>query len=197
VRVLDAAGYPLEHAGGAVRIHPGSLFSGQQRRIWVTLAVPSGEPVSIALGDFSLSYTDQGQRQTLRFEEMPVVACVEKRQDYLAGIDQGAWGRAVIEEGYGRLQDEVADWVGSGEFERASRAIERYVSEAHELNESFGLEEVDAQLDAARRFKEEVEAVASSPEPAVMNRFRKSKQQEGMDRRRQGSKQKTQVQGEK
>jgi Ca-activated chloride channel family protein len=197
VRVLDAAGYPLERSGAGVRIRPGALFSGQQRRIWVTLGVPSGEPASIALGDFSLSYTDSGERHTLRFEDMPVVACVENRQDYLAGIDQSAWGRAVIEEGYGRLQDEVADSVGRGDFQRANEAIERYVSEAEELNQSFGLEEVDAQLGAARLFRQEVRGVASSPEPAAKNLFRKSKQQDGMDRRRQGSKLAPKTEGEK
>src|SRR6476661_8401077 len=40
VQVLDAAGYPLEHDGGSVVIRPGSLFAGQERRIWVTVAMP-------------------------------------------------------------------------------------------------------------------------------------------------------------
>ncbi len=188
VRVLEAAGYPLEHSAGGVLVRPGSLFSGQQRRIWVTLAVPGDAAATVALGEFSLSYTDKGQRHTLRFEEMPVVAWVESRRDYLTGIDQRAWGRGVVEEGYGRLQDEVADLVGRGDFERANAAIEEYVSEAEELNQTFGLSEVDSQLDAARQFKREVEAVASSPEPAAKKLFRKSKQMDGMDRRRQGSK---------
>jgi len=189
VRVLDAAGYPLEQSERGVRIHPGALFSGQQRRIWVTLAVPSAAPASIALGDFSLSYTDAGRRHTLRFEETPVVACVEDRGEFLANVDQQAWGRAVVEEGYGSMQQEVAGWVGRGDFGRANEAIEKYVCEAEELSLSFGgLAEVDAQLDAARRLKQELEAVAGSPEPAARKLFRKSTQMEGLDRRRQGSK---------
>ena len=41
VRVADAGGYPLETADGGVSFHPGDLFAGQERRMWLTLHAPT------------------------------------------------------------------------------------------------------------------------------------------------------------
>jgi hypothetical protein len=43
VELVEAAGYPIERDGqGAYVLRPGTLFAGQDRRIWTTLRVPAG-----------------------------------------------------------------------------------------------------------------------------------------------------------
>ena len=61
----------LEPSGDGVVLRPGSLFAGQERRIWITLAVPQGAVGDYEVGRFALSYGAPDHRTTLRFAEVP------------------------------------------------------------------------------------------------------------------------------
>jgi Ca-activated chloride channel family protein len=67
IRVVDAGGYPLESTGAGVRFRPGALFAGQERRIWVTLAVPSDAIGDRDLGRFTLAYGDSANARRSRW----------------------------------------------------------------------------------------------------------------------------------
>src|SRR5262249_49568588 len=87
VRIVDAAGYPLESAGDAIVFRPGSLFAGQERRIWVSLAVPHDVVGEYELGRFSIAYGEGEQRTTLSFSGPPRVACVASEDQFYSSVD--------------------------------------------------------------------------------------------------------------
>ena len=72
----------------AVVFRPGALFAGQERRIWVTLAVPQRRRRRASRSAASRSPTPTArERATLAFAEVPRVACVHGEDDFYAGVD--------------------------------------------------------------------------------------------------------------
>ncbi len=190
VRVIDAAGYPLERDASGVSFQPGTLFSGQERRVWVTLTVPTHAGADFDLGRFSLDFSEDGKRQHLEFSEIPRVACVEKRDEFLAGLDEDAWGRSVVEEEYGALQKKVADYVREGRRELAVQEIDSYKSRNAELNSSIQSAPVAAQLEAADGLLDRVdESFRGADQEAKRKRASKELHQQAIDVRRSGAKQ--------
>src|SRR5262249_21574881 len=108
VRVVDAAGYPLESAGDGVIFRPGSLFAGQERRIWVTLALAPDAVGEYDLGRFSVAYGEGDHRTTLSFSEPPRIACVPGEEQFYSSVDVPAWTRSVVVDVYNKMQDDVA-----------------------------------------------------------------------------------------
>ena len=193
VRVVDAAGYPLEQAPaaapGAVIVRPGSLFAGQERRIWVTLAVPSQAVGDVELGRFALSYGDGAQRTTLAFAEMPRVACVQDENDFYASVDAPSWTRSVLVDGYNAMQQQVAREVKAGRHDEALKAIQRFRDETQAMNQRIQSKPVEEQLHSVDKLETEVAAAfVGANQPAKQNELSKSRDAEARDLRRAGSK---------
>jgi Ca-activated chloride channel family protein len=108
VAVLDAAGYPLERRGGSVVFRPGALFSGQERRIWVTLRTPTHEVGEFELARFSLSYSDGDGRRELAFEKTPRLACVADQETFAAAVDKPTWERGLVVDAYNAMREPAA-----------------------------------------------------------------------------------------
>ncbi len=189
VRVVDAAGYPLERVGGKTVFRPGSLFSGQERRIWLTLAVANDQPGDRPLGRFAASYNDGGVNRVLAFDDAPVVACVRDKQLYYQSFNKEAWARAAIEEDYGRLQENVAELVKSGQRDAALRQIDAYQVHNQRLNRHMKRDEIRKKLEEVSRLATEVEdAFEGADQSAKQNHLSKANQAAGRDARRAGSK---------
>jgi Ca-activated chloride channel family protein len=189
VSVVDAAGYPLERTAGATTFRPGALFAGQQRRVWVTFAVPHDAVATHGLGRFTLAYDDGRERTTLALPEEPRIACVRGEDDFFAGVDIPAWTRSVVEEGYGKLQAEVAREVKSGRRDEAVGLINKYRVETSALNDRLKSAPVASQLQALDKLEAEVGAAFSGPgAPARQNELGKTMGAEARDQRRVGAK---------
>lgn len=189
VGVLDAAGYPLERSGGAVVFRPGSLFSGQERRIWVTLSVPNRAAGEHALGGFSLAYTRGGERSTLRFDETPSVASVEREEEFYAGVDVPAWARSVVIDGYNKMQDEVAREVKAGRRDAAIETVRRFRAETEELNARLRSDDVRQKLDTLGKLEADVAAAfVGENQAARQNELSKAQGAAALDERRPGAK---------
>jgi hypothetical protein len=193
VRVVDAAGYPLEQAPaaapGSVLVRPGSLFAGQERRIWVTLAVPSQAVGDVELGRFALSYGHGAQRTTLAFAEMPRVACVQGEDDFYAGVDALSWTRSVLVDSYNAMQQQVAREVKAGRHDEALKAIQQFRDETQAMNQRIQSKPVEEQLHATDKLETEVAAAfGGANQPAKQNEFSKSRGAQARDLRRAGSK---------
>jgi Ca-activated chloride channel family protein len=184
VRVLDAAGYPLEVRESEVVVRPGSLFAGQERRIWLTLAVGGDALGAHELGRFALAYTDGGRRREVSFAANPVVTRVAGERDYLLAVDRPQFEQAVKQEGYGRLQQKVSGYVRRGLFNEADSAIDAFVESHEELNRALGSEAVAEEIARARELKRDAKGAASSP--AKQNAFGKKKGYEARKMRRMG-----------
>ena len=189
VRVVDAAGYPLEHADGKTIFRPGSLFSGQERRIWVTFAVANDTPGSRPLGTVTASYKDQGVTRVVGFADTPVIACVSDEGEYHGSFDRETWARAVAEEDYNRLQQRVAAFVKERRRGEALREIERFRVSNQAMNRVMQRQEIARKLEEVRRLQTEVEdAFEGTDQLQKQNRLAKSRQAEALDGRRAGSK---------
>ena len=189
VRVVDAAGYPLEHAGGKTVFRPGSLFSGQERRIWLTLEVANEHLGDRPLGNFSATYSDGGVTRVLTFDDAPVIACVGDEQRYHESFDKETWARAAAGEDYGRLQEDVAKLVRSGRRNEALSEIDAYRVHNQRLNLHMKRDEIRKKLEDVSRLATEVEDAFEGEDQRVkQNRLSKSHQAAGRDVRRIGSK---------
>ncbi len=189
VQVVEAAGYPLERSHGSVSFRPGSVFAGQEREIWVTLRVPNDRPGDRALGEFTLAYTLDGERTSLSWSEMPVVACTEDEDRFIASVEPGYWERSVVREAYGELQDKVGLFLREGRRDEALDAIEVYKQENEELNRHFNSPAVRSQLEAAGAMADEVDSAFRGPRQAEKrNRLSKQMSADSVDQRRAGNK---------
>jgi Ca-activated chloride channel family protein len=192
VRVIDAAGYPLETSGDGVMFRTGSLFAGQERRIWVTLGIPQTAVGEFDVGRFTLVYNEDaevGGPVRLSFSETPRIACVESKDEYFAGIDADAWGRSTVVEGYNQMQEDVARLVKEGKREEAVKRVYFFREDAAAMNERVKSAPVANQLGLADKLEGEVRAAFEGPgQEERQNALSKAASADAKDARRAGSK---------
>lgn len=189
VQVVDAAGYPLEHEGSRIVFRPGALFSGQERRIWVTLAVPHDTPAEHALGTFGVAYTADNTTHRLTLTDAPRIACVAAEQDFLASVDVPTWERAVSVEAYNKMEQEVARKVKDGRKDEAREAVKKFRAEAGTLNAHIKSPVVQQKLDALKDLEAHVnDAFEGADQRAKQNTLSKSRGAAAYDSRRLGAK---------
>jgi Ca-activated chloride channel family protein len=190
VRVVDAAGYPLEPHGNGVIFRPGSLFAGQERRVWVTLALPHQSVGEYDVGTVSLSYGRGNERHLLQFDDMPRIACVRGEEEFYRGVDVSTWGRSVIIDGYNKMQEEVARAVKDGNRDDALRRVREFKDEAAALNAHLKSAPVAAQLQSVDKLEADVVGafVAGPEQEKRQNELSKAASARALDARRAGSK---------
>jgi Ca-activated chloride channel family protein len=189
VRVVDAGGYPLEQSGTTVRFRPGALFAGQERRVWLTLAVPQAATGEHDVGRVALAYGEGAGRKELVLAGLPRVACVAGEDDFYAGIDADTWARSVVVDSYNKMQDEVAREVKAGRRDEAVRVLRRFKDEAGSMNQRLRAPAVAAQLQSAEDLESDVtRAFEGENQPAKQNELSKAKSAEALDSRRVGAK---------
>jgi Ca-activated chloride channel family protein len=189
VRVVDAAGYPLETSGSRVVFRPGSLFAGQERRVWVTLSVPYETVGEHDLGRFSLAFNRGGERQELRIADVPRVACVQGADEFYRGVDVSAWGRSVVVDAYNKMQAEVAREVKEGRRDEALRRVREFKDATAPMNAKLKSAPVAAQLESADRLEADVVgAFEGEGQEARQNELSKGFSAQAVDGRRAGSK---------
>jgi Ca-activated chloride channel family protein len=189
VTVVDAAGYLLEGSGGRIVVRPGTLFGGQERRVWVTLAVPNDRPAEHALGRFALSYKRGDAVQTLQLSEAPKVACVASADDFFAAVDLPAWERSVAVEGFNKMQDEVAREVKAGRRDEARMLMHRFRQDTEAMNARLKSPKVQQKLEAIGELEARVaDAFEGDDQKAKQNALSKGSAAAAYDARRPGSK---------
>ncbi|RIK91107.1 MAG: hypothetical protein DCC71_25210 [Proteobacteria bacterium] len=165
VRVADAAGYPIVHEAGRASFTPGSLFAGQERRIWVTLDVPADARGEIELGRFALEYAAGGERHRIALPEAPRVTAVADESRYFASLDTAAWERSVVVDQYNALRRKVAAAVKDGRERDALADIQKYRADVAAKNARVQSPQVAQQLGEAAKLEERMEAAASGAAP--------------------------------
>lgn len=194
VRVVDAAGYPLEHAAdGTVVFRPGTLFAGQERRVWVTLAVEHDAAHQAAstrdLGRFAVTYKDGDRARRLAFAGVPQVACVTSDDAFFAAVDTPTWERAVTVEAWNAMQDTVARQVAAGERDAAAATVRKFRADTDALNARLRSKTVQEKLDGLGALEASVDdAFRGADQKAKQNKLSKAGSAAAYDARRAGSK---------
>lgn len=188
VEVVDAAGYPIERHGARVVVRPGSLFAGQERRLWVTLRAPSAAVGENALGDFRLAYREAGEQHELAFATQPVVACVAERKLYVGRINRRAWESGVASDAYAALQQRVSGLVKDGRKQEAEEEIAAFVDESSALNAAVGSKVVADQIGRASELRRDLDdAFDGLDAKEKRNAFSKSRGLASQKLRREGA----------
>ena len=189
VRVVEAGGYPLERDGDTVRFSPGALFDGQDRRIWVTLAVSDRGSDAQALGRFGLRYEHGGRQESLELPGALEVSWAEREDDVLRSLAPAAWERSVNREAYGRLEEKVAGFVRAGEPQRALDEISRFRGYVAPVNGILQSPAVSKKLGELKDLEADVNtAFTGENQPEKQNRLAKQKAESSLDARRAGAK---------
>jgi Ca-activated chloride channel family protein len=187
VRVADVGGYPLESVDGGVSFHPGDLFAGQERRIWITLHAPTASAGEVALGGVAVEFAAiDGERHRAE-SALPAVTCVANDADYYASFDSERYQRANRTDAIGRLKQSVAAKVAAGRQAEAVADVEAYRmrSEA-EQRHVLGRVQADAAVEVI-----EMKAAVAAPETATpqwREKLGKQLLESGRDDQRAGAK---------
>lgn len=189
VRLVEAAGYPVEQRGTVSRIHVGPLAEGQERRFWLTLAMPTTELGDRRVGALSAGWVADGRPASATLAPQPSIACVADENRYVAAIDRSAWGRGVATEEYAALQQAVSEAVKAGRREAALAQVDTYIAANMATNSRVGSDEVTSILETARKLRAEVEdAYRGENQVAKQRELGKKEWAAGQDSRRAGAK---------
>jgi Ca-activated chloride channel family protein len=188
VRVAGAGGYPLEPEGGAVRFHPGDLFAGQERRVWLTLHAPTESVGDVSLGEVQVEYaTPEGERGRAALAALPQLTCVASDADYYASFDADRYQRANLRDSVGELKKSVARKIAAGRQAEAVAELDAYRARS-ETEQLRALGYVGG--DEARAVEELRDAVSApaAAAPAARNQLGKQLFESGRDDQRAGAK---------
>ena len=175
VRLVNAGGYPVKLEGRSAVLFPGDLLSGQKRKLFLTLEVPTRSEGEFKLDRIQVRYQHNGDNRSLTSEKGWTVACVRNEKEVLASIDGDEWSTQVLQEDYGRLKEEVAKAIRKGHKEEALVRIREYERSKRNVNESIGSAAVAQNIEVdVEALRQGVEHTFSGPAPAVAE---KKKQQ--------------------
>jgi Ca-activated chloride channel family protein len=188
VRVADAGSYPLESVDGGVSFHPGDLFAGQERRIWLTLHAPTQTVGDLALGGVAVEFAStSGERQRVELAALPALTCVASDADYYGSFDAAHYKRAELRESVGALKQRVARKLAAGQQAEAVAEVDAHRARAElEQLKSLGYFDSDAAT-ALQELRDQVSAPAAGA-PEGSSRLGKELLQSGRDDQRAGAK---------
>jgi Ca-activated chloride channel family protein len=188
VAVVDAAGYPIVRDGSAATFQPGTLFAGQERRVWITLRVPTDAAAEHGVGVVRVRYRRDGELHQLALNDFPTIACVRDPDRFFASVDSEVWEQSVIVEEYNQLRQSVAGMVAGGREAEAEEEIDRFLDRNATMNRAMASPRVASQIDAAGKLKADIaEAFRGDDAPKKQNLLGKSLHAEGTLERRAGS----------
>jgi Ca-activated chloride channel family protein len=187
--LADAAGYPITFQNNQMIVHPGNLHSGQTRKLFLTLRVPTDSKKTFELENIAISYHYDNRLYETTLDQSFEIACINDRKKVYSSIDRTSWSEKVIREDFNRLKQEVAADIKAGKMQTALKKIDKYHTEQKAANEVVGsanvAENLDKDLEALKIFVDET----FQGSPAAVEKQQKSNakalQYEGYNGRRQ------------
>ena len=174
VQLVDASGYPLNHNRDGARFHPGSLGSGQTRRLFLTFQVPAGAVGQYEIGAPQVTYRFGGEDYRVGLPNPFKIACVADEVQVISSIDQTSWQDKVLHEDFNRLRQEVAADIKTGKKERAIGRIDNYYRRQSKINASVKSKVVQRNLEQdVRELRDKVDDTFAG-EPAAVEQKQKA-----------------------
>jgi Ca-activated chloride channel family protein len=153
VKLVDAAGYPIEPAVRAVnrfRIKTGQLFWGALKPLMLTLKVPTTAIGDFALGDIALHiHTGGAEKKTVvRHAQLAYSVVVPaKKPEAVASIRRDVYRRSWLQNNLGRMRKEVAGWIKAGDRPKAQAAINAYRRQLDDAEAKSGVRMKDEKVE--------------------------------------------------
>lgn len=175
LQLVGAGGFPIRIEDGVAVIRPGNILAGQERTIFLSYRVPTGEERTFSLGNIELSYQHDGKQQIAVAPEELSIACVQNEQEVLASIDETVWTEQVLKEDYSRLKENVATAIRTGSKDEALQAIGEYEERTTSINSSVDSDKVSQNLEKdVKALRQSVQSTFAGAPAAVAE---KKKQQ--------------------
>lgn len=147
ITLVDAAGYPITNQNGHLIFYPGNLRSGQTRKLFLTLKIPTDSQKTFEIDKIKLSYQFGNRSYETALEESFKIACVNDQKKVYSSINKTSWSEKVINEDFNRLKQEVAADIKSGQKQGALKKIDKYYDEREAVNATVGSAHVAENLD--------------------------------------------------
>ncbi len=119
ITLVDAAGYPIMNHNDHLVFYPGSLRSGQTRKLFLTLKVPTNRQQTFVLNRIKLSYQYGNRTYETALAKPLTIACIDDQNKVYSSINKTGWSEKAINEDFNRLKQEVAADIKSGKKPRA------------------------------------------------------------------------------
>ncbi len=174
ITLVDAAGYPLQFQNGNAVFHPGSMRSGQTRKLFLTLRIPTHTERNFEINHIKISYFHNGQLFESALSNSFKITCVANRREVVSSIDKKAWTEKVLQEDYNRLKQEIAGDLKAGKKGSALYRIDQYYQEKEALNADVGSAAVAENLDKDLNGLRSVVQETFQGAPAAVSRKQKS-----------------------
>jgi Ca-activated chloride channel family protein len=129
VELIDAAGYPFVLEGQTAVIRTGQLIQDSVKSFMATLRIPNHMAAEYTFGNIDLSYRVDGSSYRQEVESSGLtMACVvpERQEEAVASINKELYEDAWIKNNLGSVMKDVADFVRSGEREKAEEVVQSY-----------------------------------------------------------------------
>ena len=147
ITLADAAGYPINVHNGQALFYPGNLRSGQTRKLYLTLQIPTNRQRTFELDQIQIHYQHNDRPYVTTLDESLTIACVSNQKKVYSSIDKTRWSEKVVNEDFNRLKQEVASDIKSGKKQKALKRIEQYYDEQEAVNSVVGSASVADNLD--------------------------------------------------
>ncbi len=147
ISLVSASGYPVSIEGQVASFYPGDLLKGQVRKIFLTFKVPSTSLREYAVNRIKIHYMKDEIPQQLDFQEEFIITCVKEKKEFFESYNKHEWESMVVQEAYGKLQEDVANLIKEGDEIKARERIEDYKTEQKTLNFVMKSEKVRQNLD--------------------------------------------------
>ncbi|UCD87944.1 MAG: VWA domain-containing protein [Desulfobacterales bacterium] len=134
ISLVDAGGYPVEIRNNQAIFYPGDLLSGQTRKLFLTLRMPTHEEGTFEINGISARYVHKGRPYTATLSKTLQIACVKEQDEVFASIDKTEWEQKVLRDDYNKLREEVAVDVKQGNEKGALDRISQYYDKQRSVN---------------------------------------------------------------
>ncbi|MBN1606684.1 MAG: VWA domain-containing protein [Polyangiaceae bacterium] len=114
VRLVRVMGLPFQYEGRDVIVPLGSLYTGHERRIWLTLTVSSDRVSELGIGELSARFRSGEGYHSLPAGSLPPVQCVDDWNVFRSQIHAPVWERAIVNEELNRAQENLGDAISRG-----------------------------------------------------------------------------------
>jgi len=132
--VVDASGYPIQVKNGQAVIQPGNLLSGQSKKLFLTLKVPTHREQIFEIKGINARYRYEGKPYEVSLAEGFQLACVKDQQQVYGSIDKSEWEEKVLKDDFNKLREEVAAEIKKGKQEKALKRIDEYYRKQQSVN---------------------------------------------------------------
>ena len=126
---------------------PKDLQSGETRKLFLNLKIPTGREKTFKISGIDLAYRFNDTPYTVKFTTPFTLACVSDPKTAMASIDKDTWEHKVIQEDFNRLREEVAEDIKTGRKKQAMKRIENYRSTQQTINAQVQSEAVAGNLE--------------------------------------------------